>query len=164
MVEENSSKNLEKLKKEFEVFKKKYSLPSFYELNKHFDIEEVEVESDFLLRKIRRIISERIGAYSRFVDIILNPSSAPVFFFKVLKRLDKSDKEILAEIYETLGNFEIELLSLDLDYSEEREADFIKKSYEIFNNNVRIKFLEIVKKLNNKSESSHKESNGSYYG
>ena len=159
-----ASSNLEDLKKTYEVLKQKYNLPEFYELNKFFDIEEVEVESDFLLRKIRRVIAERISSYSRFADFVLNPSNAPMFFFKLLKKLDDSDKEMLGNIYELLGKIEIEMISLDLDYSEVKEADFIKRVSKLFNEEIRVKFLGVMDKMSNGEKQQKKEGNVSYFG
>ncbi|VVB78948.1 Uncharacterised protein [uncultured archaeon] len=160
----DDSCNLDKLKEEYEKIRLKHGLPEFYELNKLFDIEETEAETDFLLRKIRRTIAEKITGYSRFADIILNPSNAPMFFFKLIKKLDSGDKEVLSEIYEMLGTLELEMLTLDLDYSEEKEAQFVKKSFEVFNSQVRIRFLEVIKKLGNSDNNYKKENNGSYFG
>ena len=167
MVEKEIDKDsctLDSLKCAYEEFRKKYDLPEFYELNKLFDIEDIDVDTDFLLRRIRRIIAERITGYSRFVDIILNPSNAPVFFFKLLKKLDSKDKDILSRMYEILGNIEIEILSLDLDYSEEKESVFIKKIYKLFDKEIRMSFLGIVKKLGNGEDILKKDSNSSYFG
>ena len=161
---EKESSNLEDLKKEYEVFRQKYNLPEFYELNKFFDIEEVDIETDFLLRKIRRVITERISGYSRFADFVLNPSNAPMFFFKILKKLENKDKEILGNIYEILGKIEIDMLSLDLDYSENKEADFIKNVFKLFNEEIRIKFLEVIAKMTNGENNNKKEGNVSYFG
>jgi len=52
--------NLEELKKQYDQFKEKYNLPDFTDLNKQFDVEEIDIETEFLLRRIRRIIAERI--------------------------------------------------------------------------------------------------------
>lgn len=155
---------LEKLKEDFEKLKVKHDLPSFYDLNKFFDIEEISHETEFLLRKIRRTISEKISNYLRFIEIIINPSNAPVFFFKLVKKLDKKDQEILSEIYGSIGNLEIEIISLDLDYSEEKEAEFIKKIFKLFNEEIRIKFESILQKLLNEETNNKKSSNGSYFG
>lgn len=164
----NSAKDggycLERLKEEYERIKIKHGLPEFSRLNQLFDIEETEIETDFLLRKIRRSIAERITGYSRFADALLNPSNAPMFFFKLIKKLDSRDKEVLSEIYEVLGNIEIETLTLDLDYSEKKEADFIKKIYEIFDKEIRLKLLDVIKKLENGDTNSRKENGASYFG
>jgi len=154
---------LESLKKQYEELKQKYNLPEFSELNKLFDIEEIDTETEFLLKKIRITVSEKITAYIRFIEIILNPSSAPIFFFKLVKKLDGDDKENLANIYEKLGNFELENISLDLDYSEKKEAEFITNIYDTINNQIKRDFIIIIEKLKNGEENS-KKINGSYFG
>lgn len=161
---DDGSCDLDKLKQDYEKFRIKYDLPQFHELNKIFDIEETCIETDFLLRRIRRIIGDRITAYSRFADVILNPSNAPIFFLRLIKKLEVKDREILNEVYETLGKLEFEVLNLDLDYDEKKEADFIKKTFELFGNDIRQKLLEIIKKLSNEDNGDKKESSRSYFG
>ena len=161
---DEGSCDLDKLKEKYEKFRIKYDLPQFFELNKLFDIEETCIETDFLLRRIRRIIGDRITAYSRFAEVILNPNNAPIFFFKLIKKLETKDREILNEVYEALGKLEFEVLNLDLDYDEKKESDFIKKTFELFSNDIRQKLLGIIKKLSNEDNGDKKESSRSYFG
>jgi hypothetical protein len=156
--------NLKELKKEYLKFKPKYKLPDFSDLNMLFDIEEIDFETDFLLRRIRRTISDRISTYIRFVEIIINPSNAPIFFFKLVKKLDIHDKELLTEVYEKLSHFEVEVIALDLEYSEKKEAEFIKKAHVLFNDEISKKLLEIINKLANSTDKPFRETNGSYVG
>ena len=101
----------------YKPLKEKYQLPEFSELNKLFDIEDIDPESEFILRKIRRTIADKIANYLRFTEIIINPSNAPMFFFKLLKKLTSEDKEGLSKIYESLGDAELKMLSLDVEYT-----------------------------------------------
>ena len=155
---------LTELKKEYEVYKKKYNLPNFEDINRLFDIEELDSESDFLIRKIRRFMSEKLASYMRFVEVLLNPSNAPMFFFKLIKKLENSDKEELSEIYEYLGKLEIQTITLDLDYNEEKEAEFINKLYKTFNEETRGKLQNILKKLSNGENGKAKDNGSSYFG
>ena len=159
---EKDKNNLEELKKQYAVFKKKYDLPEFSELNEIFDIEEVDIETEFFIRKIRRVMSEKIAGYLRFFEIILNPANAPMFAFKMIKKLEEKDKQNLAEIYEKLGNLEFELVKLDLEYSEEKEIEYIKKVHKIFIN-LREDVLIIINKMLNNGGKETKE-RGSYLG
>jgi hypothetical protein len=159
-----ADRNIDDLKTEYSKYLSKYSLPEFSELNKLFDIEGVDLQTEFFLRKVRRVISDRISAYLRFAEIILNPSNAPMFFFKLVKKLDSKDRENLSEVYESLSLLELEVIRLDLDYSEINEADFIKKTYKLFDEDSRVKLLEIIKKLGNGDNNNKKENNGSYFG
>lgn len=164
MEPEKENNNLEKLKKEYDVLRVKYNLPGFSEINELFDIEEIDVDTEFLLRKIRRLVSEKVLGYLKFVEIILNPSNAPLFFFKLIKKLDNKDKEILGKMYEELGKVEVDIIGLDLDYSEKNEADFVKKLYNVFSREVKVKLLDIIKKLNNGDDNKKSENGMSYFG
>ena len=153
--------SIEELKKEYNKQKEKYGLPEFSELNEIFDIEELDTETEFFLRKLRKIISDRVAGYLRFLEIILNPSNAPMFFFTLIK-LDNNDKETLTRIYEKLGNLEIEVVKLDLEYKEEKEVEFIKKVFKIFSE-IRNDILKVVDKMTNDGNIK-KEEGRSYFG
>lgn len=147
----------------FKPLQEKYQLPEFSKLNELFDIEDIDPESEFLLRKIRRTLAEKMASYLRFTEIIINPSNAPMFFFKIIKKLTPEDKEAISKIYEDLGTSELKMLSLDIEYNEENEANFIKEIYNKFNNEIKGEFLKVIEKLNNGKEHSEKI-NGSYLG
>jgi len=164
MVECEDCSGLKNLKDKYAEFREKYDLPEFFELNKVFDVEEIDFDSDFLLRKIRRVISERVAGYLRFVEIILNPSNAPMFFFKLIKKLEEEDRKVLSDIYDVLGKFEIKILGLDVDYSEENEADFIKETFRVFDSDVKNKFLSVIGKFNKGDSKVLKGGNGGYVG
>jgi len=126
MKEEKSS--LEELKKDYEKLKSKYGLPSFKELNEEFDIEKAaEHETECLIREVRKLVMEKVTAYLRFIEMLLNPSNAPMFFFALVKGLTASDKRLLESVYEKLGSFELEVIELDCNYNEKAEVEFIKK-------------------------------------
>ncbi len=162
----NEENGLDVLKEKYEKLKEKYNLPEFYDLNKLFDIEDIDADSDFFLRKIRRVIADRIAGYSRFVEVILNPSNAPVFFFNLIKKLELKDKELIKEAYEVLGNLELEMMGLDLDYSEKKEAEFLKNIVLVFDKTIRPIFLDVLKKLRDSDEKidDKKETSRSYFG
>lgn len=155
---------LDELKSKYEFYREKYNLPAFGEMNKIFDIEELDPEGDMLLRKIRRFISEKLAGYMRFIEALLNPSNAPIFFFKLIKKLDNNDKENLTKMYEALGNIELETILLDLEYNEEAEAAFIKKLYDLYNNEIRKELLKILMKLGNGDNGNTRSNGGSYFG
>jgi len=164
MIVHEDCSSLDDLKEEYIKFKDKYKLPEFLEMNRLFDIEEIDIDTDFLLRKIRRVVSERIAGYLRFVEIVLNPSNAPMFFFKLIKKLDEGDKQSLSEVYDVLGKFEVEILALDIDYSEEKEAEFINNVFVAFDGDIKKKLLKVVKRMGKGDEDIKKVSNGGYVG
>lgn len=162
LIKEPSS--LEELKEEYHKLSLKCPLPDFNELNKQFDVEDVQTDTDFLLRRIRKVILEKITNYSRFIELILNPSTAPMFFFKLVRKLEPSDREKLSKIYEILGNLEMQAVHLDLDCSEDKEAKFIQESFEVFNKRIKSDLLSIIEKLMNGNNDYQIRNSGSYLG
>ncbi len=124
---EEKELNLEEV---YETLKQKNNLPELLELEEDFDIKKIEKEDEkFLIRSIRRVIGEKIGAYSQFLEILLNPSSPPLFLYSFLKNITPKQKEEIKKIYEILGKSQIEMMKLDTVYSEKEEIEFVKSFF-----------------------------------
>lgn len=122
---------LRNLKEDYRDIQEKYKLPSFKEMNEDFSIEKIsDSETEILIREVRRYVSDKLANYLRFVETLLNPSNVQMFVYSVIKSLSSEDKEKLKEIYKILSKKELDLIELDLDFSEQKEADFIKSSFE----------------------------------
>jgi hypothetical protein len=122
---------------EFEEYyaelKKQYDLPEFVALAQDFDIEKIaEKETGFLAREIRRTINEKITAYLHLLETLINPSSPPMFIYKVLKSISASEKEKIQGFYKTLSRIQIKTMKLDTVYSEKDEIDFINETFKIW--------------------------------
>jgi len=121
--------NLAKIKNQYISLQKKYKLPSFSELNEDFEIEKLqERETDFLLRNVRRMITEKISNVLRFLELILNPSETPtpLFVFAMLKNISPETRKEIEVLYRKLSSIELSSLSLDINYNEKKEAELIK--------------------------------------
>ena len=80
--------DLENLKKDYEKIQRKHGLPSFQELNEDFQIEKVaEVETDFLVREIRKFMADKFSNYLRFIEAVLQPVNTPMFIFSIIKSI-----------------------------------------------------------------------------
>lgn len=156
--------NLKKLKNEYAKLAKKYSLPKFEDLNKKFEIERAaERETEMLLREIRRVMVDKASNYFKFIELFINPQTAPLFFLAVIKRVNGIERKSLEEIYTELGKLEIDSIALENIYEEKKEAEFIKKLdkkwFEITK-----KFSEIVEKLKKSAEEESEKKEKSYFG
>ncbi len=90
--------NLGQLKNNYKIFQEEYNLPSFEKLNEDFQIEKAaESETDFILREIRRCITDKFFNYLRFVESILTPVNAPMFVFAITKTIGTKDREKLMD-------------------------------------------------------------------
>jgi len=148
---------LEKLKKDYAKIRKKYGLPEFNRLNEDFGIEKAsESESDFVIREIRRIMIEKVYNYFSLIETLLNPSNTRMSLMSAAKTLGVEDREKLSRIYKKIASIEIELIEVDVDFSEKREAEFVKEIYKTWQE-IKEDILHtartIKKNWNNKSES-----------
>jgi hypothetical protein len=124
---------LAQFKKQYAPLRKKYRLPSFEELNRDFEIEKIQDrETDFLLREVRKGVGEKVGAFLRFFEAVLNPAVAPAFIMSALKNFSSSDKEAIKETYQSLVELELKSIKLDIDYNEKAEAQFILQTVKVW--------------------------------
>ncbi len=122
--------NLNVLKERYAEIQKKHNLPSFEELNKEFGIEKTEIDKfDILIREIRRYVADKLLNYLRFIETVLNPSNASMFIFSFIKTLGQDEKDKMTDIYKKLAKIELDLIELDIEFNEEKEAEFIKKGH-----------------------------------
>ncbi len=155
--------NLKKLKQNYSEIQKKYELPEFNDLNKEFGIEKLSKnETDFLLRNIRKIISETMENFISFVELILNPVNAPLFLYSFIKCLSEEEKKTFQEIHSKITKFEIESMKLII-YDEKQEAEFIKNSLELWNN-IKTEFVKVVENVEKKMDIKTEKSKRNYFG
>jgi hypothetical protein len=156
--------NLAELKSKYALLQGRYNLPAFNELNLEFSIEKIaENETDFVLREIRRFIAEQLSNYLRFLETLLNPVNSTVFVFSILKILNSDNKKTLEEIYQKLIKIELEVMGLDLDYSEEKEAEFIKKICMQWKE-IKPEWKKILDLINKSWENKSQKNEKSYFG
>src|SRR3990172_4280992 len=157
MPKEKEESKLEKLKKEYKKVQDKHKLPSFEKLNEDFHIEKAaEVESDFLIREVRKLVSEKPYNYLRFVETLINPVNAPFSILSVIQTLGQEEKDKLTEIYKKLVKNEVHLIEAEINFSEEREAEFIRSTWKMWQE-IKKEFADVFKKVN---ESWENKSNG----
>lgn len=161
---EKKESELAKLKENYKKIEKAHNLPEFDKLNAEFAIEKLaEIETDFLVREVARIMAEKFSNYMRFVEIVLNPSNAPMFIFSIIKTMGESEKKKFAEIYKELAKIELNLIELDVNFSEKKEAEFINNSYKTWMN-MKKEFQEVIAKIRANWDNKSENGNKAYFG
>ena len=128
---EKEKTSIQEMKERYEKLRKEYSLPDFEKLNEDFQIEKLsEIETEHLLREIRKFISEKVSSYFKFLESILNPMNAPVFIHSIVRVLSEEGKQKINQMYGEMEMVQLELLDLDTIYKEKKEASFIKSTQE----------------------------------
>ena len=152
--------NLGSLKEDYKKIQKKYDLPEFEKLNEDFQIEKLaETETDFLVREIRKFVADKFMNYLRFIESILNPVNVPMFVFSIVKSIGEDEKKKLTAVYKKLAKCEIDLIRLDIEFSEDIEAEFVKEAYESWQEMKKdiLGVIDVIKKnWDNKLESNGK--------
>ncbi len=161
---EESESKLEELKEKYKDIQKKHGLPDFEELNKDFQIEKAaESETDFLIREIRKFVGDKMMNYLKFIESLLNPVNAPMFIFSITKLIDSEKKKKLSEIYNELMKKEIKFIELDLEFDEEKEAEFIRESHKSWQE-VKRDFLKIIGNINKEWDNKSETNSKGYFG
>ncbi|MEM2768622.1 MAG: hypothetical protein QXL50_01700 [Candidatus Pacearchaeota archaeon] len=157
MIIMNYSK-IKKLKKEYLKFVKKYKLPSFDELNKEFEIEEIKFGKSFLLRDIRRRMIGKILFYLSTFEDLLIPSKPSSMF--IANKLKNEDKEKINKILSSMRMLLIqEIFINELEYNEKNDAEMIKKIYTSWK-----EIKKEIKKIGKTILKENKKSKLSYLG
>ena len=163
MVEKKESE-LANLKENYAKIEKTHHLPEFNKLNSEFSIEKIaEIETDFLIREVARIMAEKFSNYMRFVELVINPSNAPMFIFSIIKTMGESEKKKFADIYKELAKIELNLIELDVSFSEKKEADFINNSYKTWIS-MKEDFQEVIEKIKENWDNKSENGNKGYFG
>ncbi|MEX0920337.1 MAG: hypothetical protein WDZ69_02010 [Candidatus Pacearchaeota archaeon] len=164
MAKSEDKSKLEGLRKNYEVLRKKHNLPSFEDLNEDFHIEKIsESETEILIREIRKFMGDKIINYMRFLENLINPVNVPVFIYSVVKLLGPEDKKKLSVIYKELMKNEILFIERDLEFDENKEAEFIKDSYKLWQD-VKKDLLEITAKVKGKWDDKVEINSKGYFG
>jgi len=160
---DNEESELEILKKSYKIIQEKYNLPSFEELNENFNIEKAaETETDILIREVRKYVGDKLFNYMRFIEGLLNPVNASMFTLSIVKSLDADDRNKLGDIYKEMMKKEVAFIKIDLEFNEESEANFIKDSWNFWNQ-IKSDLMGIVNKIDSKWDEEKIEINNKGY-
>lgn len=129
MSEDNDKKEKPELKEVYAEIMKKHDLPDYDKLVEDFDIDRCDSEDEYLIRSIRRVIGEKVNAYLHFFEVLVNPSSPPVYIYSFLKNLKAKHKQTIKDIYAVLSRNQVKLMKLDTVYDEKEEAEFVSKFF-----------------------------------
>lgn len=154
---------LEELKSNYKELSKKYQLPSFEELNENFEIDRIDRDTDTLAREIRKVLMEKVISYIKFIEMILNPSTAPPMFLIFLKQITQDEKHTIEETYKPLVDLELKALKVEIEYSEKSEAEQISEINKTWNK-IKPNLLKIIQIMEKNWNSSTNKKDKSYFG
>lgn len=123
---------LKELKKEYLRLEKKYKLPKFIELNRDFEIDKLDKDTDLLLRAVRKLMMEKIVNSMSFLEMLVNPVNAPRMYIPYVRTMSLEDRKIIDKIYVELAGLTLLSLELEIESNEKNEADVIKRAFSVW--------------------------------
>jgi hypothetical protein len=153
---------LKNLKKDYNELAKKHKLPGFEKLNEDFEIERIVIESDYLLRAVRKTMMDKVVGWLRFFEMITNSTSAPRIYHAYIKSMTPEGKKEIEKIYSELGDINLAALELEIEYSEKNEAATINKIFKEFGS-LKPSLKKIIKEIQNPEQQNAKATK-SYFG
>ena len=126
MPQEKENK-LEKLKKNYELARKKYKLPAFDDIDDEFEIRKIDPDLN-VVREVRRVIGFRLQGFADIFESILNPQPSSLHSMIETKIFEKHEIEPYFALYKKMWAFIHEGLHAWLQ-SEEKEAGYINKMW-----------------------------------
>lgn len=140
------------IKEAYEGMKKKFDLPEYDILNNHFEVYSLESD-EFVLREIRRKIVEKIEAYIKILESVLQPE-ASVCDMQECHAFSEEEKQRVYSLYKKMMYIHRYSIETSIDEDDAKTSRFIKKVVDDWNS-LKDDLVKIISKL---KESWKKES------
>ncbi|MBN1502603.1 hypothetical protein JW930_03595 [Candidatus Woesearchaeota archaeon] len=114
-------------KEDYSKISKVHNLPQYNELNRDFNIENIE-EEDFLLVRICRKITEKIETIVKLLEDILYPTTSLTGLYES-KYIEDRDKEKIYKIFKQLVRYLRYSSEVSFSDNEQENAVFVNEFY-----------------------------------
>lgn len=133
------------VKKKYEELARKHSLPSFESINNDFELTSIKDETEFLLREIRRKISEKLESFTEILNCIVQPDTS-VSDMHECSILDEEEREKAIALFKKLMFFERYSVEASINEDDKKTSKFISDFWKEWPN-IKSEFLWVILKL-----------------
>jgi len=131
------------VKERYLELSKKYRLPSFDEIDNEFEISTIEKEH-FLLREIRRKITEKIEVYAKILEEILHPDPPTVSNMYESGVFDEKSRDEIFVLFKKLMYLNRLSVEASIDENEQKSSDYINAVFKNWKD-IKKEFLRHIK-------------------
>jgi len=121
------------IKKAYDKLKSKYSLPDFDVIDNYFEISCIEHEA-FLLREIRRKISDKLEFCTNMLEALLQPDTGSISNMHEYRAFDDNKKKSIFNLYKELMSLHRFSLILECKLEGKSDAEFISDIFSKWSN------------------------------
>ena len=159
MPEKTDEKNIERA---YADLARKYSLPSFEELDAEFELSLIEHEAR-LMANIRKHVADKVSELSEMIENIVQPDSDVAGIYES-RTFSDSEKSKIFDIFKELRMLLRASHQAMLRNTEKNDAEFVKRVWADWKK-LKEKLLPIIEKLENSwKEPTAKEEKLGYFG
>lgn len=115
----------QKLHQELKETIKQYKLPSFNDLDREFDISNIEHDGN-VLRAIRRKMVEKIELFCKIIESLMFPDASSLSSIQESKILDDDTRQNMLNLFKKLMIYDRISLSLEIENDEKKNIKFIQ--------------------------------------
>ena len=108
-------------------------MPDFKKLDAFFDISDMECK-EFLLKNIKKRISEKIAGYCELIDSIFQPD-ATLASMHESKFISEKERNAATDIYTSFMKLSRRSNELSVEDVEAENAGFIKEAFDVYSRN-----------------------------
>jgi len=122
------------LKKEYEKYQNKYSLPDYDGIDDEFELLYITdiAEIKFPLRFMRRRMNDKLVWICNIIQSIIQPNPSSIINLEESNFFSKENKIHLSNILRELMQIERRSLALDINQNEKEDAELIKEIYKVY--------------------------------
>ncbi len=153
---------LKDFKKEYGKLAVKYKLPDFSELNRDFEIEKLDKDTELMLKTIRKFMMEKVVNSINFLEMLINPINLPRMYLPYVRTMDGEDRKVIDKIYSRLSQLTLVSLELEVNSHDAAEVELIKKVFASWKE-LKQDFGRIITNIRNPREFVNKKER-SYFG
>lgn len=124
--------DIKDLPKAYESLQKKYTLPTYNDLNNEFELLYVSaalVSLDFPLRFIRRRMADRCGNAVNYLQALLQPNPGSLVLMRESSFFTSDEKSKMGDLLQQMITLERQSFVLDLQGDEKQDAKYIHDTF-----------------------------------
>ena len=131
------------VKEDYTELSKKHKLPSFVEMEREFEISTLD-EEGFLLREVRRKITEKVELYFKFLEEILQPETT-VANMHESREFNEEEREKIFKLFSKLMFLYRLSMETSVNEDDQKSADYINTVFTDWDS-IKDQFSKIVAK------------------
>lgn len=115
------------IEQHYKELQKKHQLPHFALLDREFEISTID-KQDFLLRHIRRNISERLNDVSQLLDPLIQPDAGSFIHLTEYRALSEAERKDLLKHFQDIQSLALACIDAELSADDAKDAAVIGRA------------------------------------